>query len=78
MEKTTIQISSDTLKRLKMFKQHERESYDFVLNNLLDEADEEELSDEEIADIKIALENVKQGKVKSIEQVAKELGVVLR
>ena len=31
-----------------------------------------------IEDIKIALENVKQGKVNSIEQVAKELGIILR
>ena len=78
MEKTTVQISTDTLERLKRLKQHEKESYDFVLNKLIDENEEEELSDEEIEDIKIALENVKQGKVKSIEQVAKELGIVLR
>ena len=78
MEKTTVQISTDTLERLKRLKQHEKESYDFVLNKLIDERDEEELSDEEIEDIKIALENVKQGKVKSIEQVAKELGIVIR
>jgi len=79
MEKTTIQISSDTLQRLKMFKQHERESYDFVLNNLLDEADDDdELTSEEIEDIKVALENVRMGKVKSIEQVAKEMGISLR
>ena len=78
MEKTTVQISTDTLERLKRLKQHERESYDFILNKLIDENEEEELSDEEIEDIKIALENVKQGKVKSIEQVAKELGIVLR
>ena len=78
MEKTTVQISTDTLERLKRLKQHEKESYDFVLNKLIDENEEDELSDEEIEDIKIALENVKQGKVKSIEQVAKELGIVLR
>lgn len=78
MEKTTVQISTDTLERLKRLKQHEKESYDFVLNKLIDENEEEELSNEEIEDIKIALENVKQGKVKSIEQVAKELGIVLR
>ncbi len=78
MKKTTIQVNSDTLKRLKMFKGHERESYDFVLNNLLDEAEEDTLSEEEIEDIKEALENVKRGKVKPIEQVAKELGITLR
>ena len=77
MQKTTIQISGKTLERLKMFKQYEKESYDVVLNNLLDESEEEALTDEEIEDIKEALENVKKGNVKPIEQVAKELGIVL-
>jgi len=76
--KTTIQISTETLERLKRFKQHEKDSYDVVLNILLDEADEDVLSEAEIEDIKIALEHVKQGKVKPIELVAKELGVSLR
>ena len=39
---------------------------------------ENELSDEEIEDIKIALENVKKGKVYPIENVAKELGITLK
>jgi len=77
MEKTTIQIDKNTLERLKVFKQHDKDSYDFVLNNLLDDAEEDELTEEDIEDIKIALENVKKGKVKSIEDVAKELGVKL-
>ncbi len=38
----------------------------------------ESLSEEEIRDIKIALENVKRGKVKPIEQVAEELEIILR
>ncbi|MFA5020189.1 MAG: hypothetical protein WC533_03760 [Candidatus Pacearchaeota archaeon] len=36
------------------------------------------LSEGEIEDIKTALENVERGKVKPIEQVAKELGITLR
>jgi len=75
--KTTIQVNTETLERLKMFKQHEKDSYDVTLNILLDDAEEDVLSDEEIVEIQEALENVKQGKVKSIEQVAKELGIVL-
>ena len=77
MKKTTIQISQNILERLKMVKRYEREPYEEVLTNLLDEYEEETLSDEEIEDIKEALENVKKGNVKPIEQVAKELGVVL-
>jgi len=77
MEKTTVQVSQETLNRLKSMKRYERESYDEILNNVLDEVEEDELTPEEIEDIKIALENVKQGKVKSIEQVAKEFGIKL-
>ena len=78
MVKTTIQVNLETLGRLKAFKNFERQSYDEVLNILIDNAEEESLSDKEIEDIKIALENVREGKVKSIEQVAKELGVSLK
>ena len=78
MEKTTIQINFETLERLKALKSMERQSYDEVLNNLLDNCDEEELSGEEIEEIKIALENVKRGKVKPIEQIARELGITLK
>ncbi len=78
MEKTTIQISSDTLERLKMLKRHERESYDFVLNVLLEEAEEDVLDDDEIDEIKEALEEVRRGETIPIEDVAKEFGVILR
>lgn len=78
MEKTTIQVNTRTLERLKMAKQYEREPYEEVINKLLDEVEEETLSNEEIEEIKQSLEEVKKGKVKSIEQVAKELGITLR
>jgi len=77
MEKTTIQISKTTLERLKTLKRYERESYEETINTLADEAEEEVLSEDEIEDIKQALENVKRGKVKPIEQVAEELGITL-
>ncbi len=78
MEKTTIQLNVQTLERLRALKNFERQSYDEVLNNMIDNCEEETLSEEEIEDIKIALENVKRGEVKPIEQVAKELGITLR
>lgn len=78
MEKTTIQISSITLERMKNLKSHDRQSYDELLNSIFDEVNEEILSPEEIEETQIALENVKKGKVYPIEQVAKELGVRLR
>ena len=39
--------------------------------------EEESLSEEEIEDIKVALKNIKKGRVYSIESVAKELGITL-
>ncbi len=77
MEKTTIQVSQQTLERLKNLRKFERQSYDEVLNGIIDDIEEESLSDEEIREIKLGLENVKRGRVKPIEQVAKELGITL-
>ena len=44
MEKTTIQINFETLERLKAIKNFDRQSYDEVLNNLIDNCEEESLS----------------------------------
>ena len=63
---------------MKALKQYERESYDFVLNKLIDEYEDDELTEEEIKEIQEALEEVKKGKVTPIETVAKELGITLR
>ena len=68
----------ETLKKLKALKNFERQSYDELLNNIIENVEEETLNDEEIEEIQIGLKNVREGKVKPIEQVAKELGVQLR
>ena len=78
MEKTTIQISHETLNRMKNLKSHERQSYDELLNGIFDNIEDEELSEQEIKEIQESLEDVKRGRTKSIEQVAKELGIKLR
>ncbi len=78
MEKTTIQINLETLERLKSLKNMERQSYDEVLNNLIDNCEEESLSEEEISEIQKGLEDIKKGRVYPIESVARELGITLR
>jgi predicted transcriptional regulator len=78
MEKTTIQINQSTLERLKSIKRFERQSYDDLLNSVLNEAEEEVISKEEIEEIQRGLEDIKKGKIYSIESVAKELGIILR
>ena len=77
MTKTTIQVSKDTLERLKMSKSHPLESYDITINLLLDEAEGEVLTEDEIEEIKSAIEEVRRGETIPLDQVAKELGVKL-
>ena len=78
MGKTTIQINFETLERLKSLKNSERQSYDELLNNLINNCEEESLSEGEINEIQKGLEDVKKGKVYSIEVVARELGIALK
>ena len=78
MEKTTIQINFETLERLKALKNFERQSYDELLNSLINNCEEESLSEEEINEIQKGLEDVKKGRVYPIEAVARELGIALK
>lgn len=78
MEKTTIQINFETLDKLKALKNFERQSYDEVLNVLINNCEEESLGEEEINEIQKGLEDVKKGRVYPIEVVARELGIALR
>ncbi len=78
MEKTTIQINLETLERLKALKNFDRQSYDDLIINLIDNSEEETLSEEEITEIQAGLEDIKKGRVYPIEIVAKELGITLR
>jgi len=78
MEKTTIQVNVETLEKLKTLKHFEKQSYDELLNNLIDNCEEESLSEEEINEIQKGLEDVRLGRTIPIEQVAKELGIQLR
>jgi hypothetical protein len=78
MDKTTIQINQQTLERLKNLRKFERQSYDDVLNSMIDDIEEESLSEEEIVEIQQGLEDIRRVRVHSIESVAKELGITLR
>ncbi len=75
--KTTIQITKPTLARLAKFKRFERESYDEVLNFVLDEYEDEPFTDADIDSLKQGLEDIKAGRVHTLEDVAKELGIKL-
>lgn len=70
---TTIQVSVETLEKLKALKIYEKESYDEVITDLIE--DHQELSKETKEALKRAEEDFKNGRVKSLEQVKKELGL---
>ncbi len=73
---TTIQIQPVTKERLDELKVHPRESYDSVVNRLIECAiDDEPLSDETIAALEEAVADIKAGRVYTHEQVKKELGL---
>jgi len=73
---TTIQLQPATKARLEDLKTHPRESYDEVVNRLIECAiDDEPLSEETIAALEEAVADIKAGRVYSHEQVKKELGL---
>lgn len=68
---TTIQVSEDLKKALQERKFYERESYEEIIWDLLE--DSMELSEETKKAIKKAEEDYKNGKYKSLEDIEKEM-----
>jgi len=69
---TTIQVSKGLRKTLEKRKMHGKESYEDVIWDLLE--DTMELSEETKRDIAKARKDLKAGRVKSLDQIKKELG----
>lgn len=70
---TTIQISNELLEFLKKRKIAEKESYEEVIWDLVE--DTMELSEETKRNIDQSREEYKQGKYKTLEQIKKEAGL---
>ena len=70
---TTISISQELLSKLKERKMYDKESYEEVIWDALE--DSMELSEETKKRIKIAEKDIKAGRVYSLEKVKKELGM---
>ncbi|MBI5072229.1 hypothetical protein HZA99_00255 [Candidatus Woesearchaeota archaeon] len=68
---TTIQVSEELVEVLKKRKLVEKESYEEVIWDLLE--DTEALSEETLKEIAIARQEIKEGKTKTLEQIKKEL-----
>lgn len=79
MDCTTIQISIATRQRLAKFRRYRRETYDELLNALLDLVptgdDEGEYSDQFIEGLMRARRDIKEGKVVSHEKMKRMLGL---
>jgi predicted transcriptional regulator len=69
---TTIQISEELKKELQKRKMYTKETYEEVIWDLIE--DTQELSEETKRNIEISLQQIKEGKYKTLEQVEKELG----
>jgi len=70
---TTIQVSNKLVKELKDRKMHDKESYENVIWDLLE--DSMELSEETKRNIKQAEKDIREGRTVSLEKVKKKLGL---
>jgi len=70
METTTIQISKELQKKLEAKKMFEKESYEEVIFNLLE--DTMELSEETKKNIEQSRTDIKAGRVYTLEQIKRE------
>jgi hypothetical protein len=70
---TSIQVSENLLSELKKRKLHDRESYEEVISDLLEDA--KELSEETKNELEKSRQEYREGKVYTLSQVKKELGI---
>lgn len=71
---TTVCLDPKVKKKLDSLKLHKEESYNSVIERLVDMAfDDEPLSEEEIRSLEASLEDIKAGRVYSSEDVWKEI-----
>ena len=71
MTTTTIQVSRELLGDLKSRKMYDKESYEDIIRDLLE--DTMELSEQTLINIKKSEEDIKAGKVKTLAEVEARL-----
>ncbi|MDK2989930.1 MAG: hypothetical protein PWR16_1459 [Methanoculleus sp.] len=77
MSQTTVWVSRETKERLAGMKRYPRETFDDVIRRLMDSAeDEEPLSAEAIRGIEESLEDIKAGRLYTLEEARAELQAV--
>lgn len=76
MQSTSIRIRSDTRDSLSRLKRHPRESFDDVINRLIDSAiDDEPLGEETLQAIEKSLKEYREGIYYTHEEILADLGV---
>jgi hypothetical protein len=70
---TTIQISKNLLEKLQLMKMHNKESYEEIIWDLIE--DRMEISDETRENIRISEKQIKEGKTISLQEIKKKLGL---
>jgi predicted transcriptional regulator len=71
MTATTIQVSKNLLEELKSRKMYDKESYEDIIRDLLE--DTRELSQQTLENIRKSEEDIKAGKVKTLAEVEARL-----
>ena len=78
---TTIQLEKSTKNKLEKLKEYKRETYDELVNKLIEISEfvnaEPELKEEFLEEIEDARKEIKAGKGISTEKLLKELGIKL-
>ena len=75
MAMTSVQVRPETKEKLNGLKLHPRETYDELIDRLADAAyDDEPLSDEEREDIRASEDDIKEGRVRSLRDIMRDLG----
>ena len=72
---TTIKIKDKTRAKLESFKLHTKETYNDIIERLMKTAQDDELDPQTIKNLKKSLNDIEKGKIYSLEQVEKELGL---
>ena len=70
---TTVQLSVETKNKLEALKMSERDTFNGVIRDLLE--DSTEVSEETKKEIKEALKDIKEGRTHTHEEVKKKLGL---
>ena len=71
MATTTIQVSKELLEDLKSRKMYDKESYEDIIRDLLE--DTMELSKQTLANIKQSEEDIKAGRIKTLTEIEARL-----